>query len=355
MSRPRLLVAVGEASGDRLAAALVTELRRRRPDIVVEGVLGPGLRECGATPLGDAATWSALGVTEAVAVVPRSARLMRRVLTHVQRSPPAVMLTVDAPEVTLRLGRRVRAMGIPVVHWVSPQIWAWRPGRVARVAAAVNTVMCLFPFEPPLYAGRVRAVFTGHPAAAVVAQPTSALPGEPVVALCPGSRPSEVDRLWPVMRGVARELRLRHSHATFVVPLAPTIDPQAIGGLECHRVGSIAELGAVADVAVVASGTATLELAALGIPQVVVAQVSPVSAWVVRRLAHTHYVSLPNIVAARPLVPEHLQQLAPHRIAADVVRAWRGPRQVPEALLAGLRGHQAITRAADEVGSWLRA
>jgi lipid-A-disaccharide synthase len=264
-----------------------------------------------------------------------------------------VVLTVDAPSIWLRLARRVRARGLAVVHWTSPQVWAWRPERVRAVARSVDTVLCLFPFEPPLYQGHVRAVFVGHPAAAVSGGPLPAA-GRPRIGLAPGSRPTEIRALWPVLREVARRLRSRWPDAELLVPVARGVDERSLTGLDCAFVDGVAGL-AGAEVAVVASGTATLELAALDVPMVVVYRVHPLTWQIGRRLVHTPWVALPNVLAGRRLVPEHLQDLDPEAIAADAAALVGSRGQVPRELVATLAGPEAWARTAEEVARWVLA
>ncbi|MEQ1500648.1 MAG: hypothetical protein ABMB14_00390 [Myxococcota bacterium] len=239
---------------------------------------------------------------------------------------------------------------MPVVQWVAPQVWAWRPGRVDVVARSVDAVLCLLPFEPAWFEGRVRALFVGHPAAAI--RPGSApAVGRPRIALCPGSRRSEVEALWPVLREVARRLRRVWPDVGFVAPRAPGVE---LGGLDVAYVDRMADV-AGCDAAVVASGTATLELAALDVPMVVVYRVHPLTAAIARRMLTIDAIALPNVLAGRRIVPEHVQDLDPDQIAADVV-AWVGRRgQVPRALIASLCGATAIDAVADEVAAWLTA
>ena len=345
----RLWVAAGEASGDALLAAVVGELTRRIPELGVRGLAGPRMRAVGVDAVARAEDATVIGLVEAIGAVPRLARLLDRLESDLD--PDDVLLTADSPSLLLRLARRARGRGIPAVHVVSPQVWAWRPGRIDRVAASVDAMLCLFPFEPALYAGRVRAIFVGHPAAAIRPVPR-VFPGGPVFALCPGSRQSEVRTLWPTFREVARRLRERFPEAGFVVPVAPTVSRP--GGLDATYVESVAEV-ASADAALVASGTATLELAAMDVPMVVAYRVNPVTAAIARRVLTVDRVALPNLLARRTVVPEHLQDLDPDAIAADLAALVGVRGQVPRAVVASLAGEGAVGRIADEVEAWLRA
>jgi lipid-A-disaccharide synthase len=347
-----LFVAAGEGSGDALLAELIPELRRRVPDLAPVGVVGPRTRALGVDGLA-AERFTGLGLLEVVPRLPDLARGLAEAERLAVASGARVALTVDSPDAWLRLAPRLRRRGIAVLHWVSPQVWAWRPGRVRTVAERVDAVLCVLPFEPAWYAGRVRAVFVGHPAAAIRPAPRFT-PGAPRFALCPGSRESEVRALWPVFREVARELRRRWPSCGFVVPVAPTVPRSWLGGLDATYVGSMSEVAGV-DAALTASGTATIQLAALDVPQVVAYRVHPLTAAIARRLLTVRHVALPNVLAGREVVPEHLQDLDPVAIARDLAALVGVRGQVPRELVDALEGEAAIARVADEVSAWLSA
>jgi lipid-A-disaccharide synthase len=311
------------------------------------------MRAAGVAAVAHAEELTTFGLAEAAVRAPRVALTIGRVMRHLVSDRPSLLVTIDSPDMLLLLARSARAAHAPAIHWVSPQVWAWRAGRIDRIAASVDSLLCLLPFEPALYAGKVRAVFVGHPAAAIAPDPAPPR-GSPRVALCPGSRSSEIDRLWPVLKQVARRVRGRWPEAELMVPVAPTVERRRLSGLEATYVEGIARV-AGADAAITASGTATLELAALGVPQVVVYAMHPLTAAVARRIVHTPFAALPNVLADRPLVPEHLQDLDPDRLFADLCAVMGKADQVPRAVIEELRGHEAYRRAADEVIAWLPA
>jgi len=346
-------IAAAEASGDALGAGLAAELRRRRPDVSLAGIAGPRMRAAGVDPIARAEELTTFGLAEAAVRAPRVAWSLGRAVRALARERPSLLVTIDSPDLLLLLARSARSIRIPAVHWVSPQVWAWRPGRIDRIAASIDSLLCLLPFEPALYAGKVRAVFVGHPAAAITPDPVPPR-GTPRIALCPGSRPSEIDRLWPVMKEVARRVRARFASAELLVPVAPTVERHRLCGLDATYVDGIAQV-AGADAALTASGTATLELAALGVPQVVVYAVHPVTAAVARVIVHAPYAALPNLIASRALVPEHLQDLDPDRLFTDLLSVLGRRDQVPRDLIDSLRGPTALARAADEIIPWLPA
>ena len=349
----RLFVCTGEASGDRLAAMLVREIERRDPRLAVRGICGPQLRDAGATSVVDIEELGIVGVWEALKAAPRLVDVGRRVLAALDSWPADLVLTVDNPGLNLWLARRARARGRRVVHWVSPQVWAWRPGRVHTVARSVDALMCLFPMEPALYAGTgLETTFTGHPLLDV-ARPLRTPHEGKVIGLAPGSRRSEIDALWPVFREVAALLTERLPGVRFVVPVAPTIDPGLLTGIAYEPVPDVITGAAVADAFIACSGTATLELAGVGTPMVVTYRTHPLT-WLLGRLLvrGVRHLALPNVLAGSSIVPEHLQSLDPSAIADAVIRLLGDEGDVQRAALAQvtepLRGN-AIGRTADVV------
>jgi len=355
----RLLVCAGEASGDRLAAQVVAALKARRP-LALRGLAGPRMRTEGVRPFARAESITAVGTIEAL----RAARRIPGVWTRLARAMdgwrPDLVLTVDSPGLLLHVGRRARRRGIPVVHLVSPQLWAWRPRRARRVATAADAVLCLLPMEPPLYAGTgVRAVFVGHPAAYAPGATPPEGSGPLVFGLAPGSRPSEIEALWPVFREVAQRLRRRFPDCRFAVLVAPTIDRRLLAGLEATFYDDVGAATAAAHVFLAASGTVTVELAAHQTPMVVAYRVHPAT-WAVGRVLvrGVRHLALPNVLAGRTVVPEHLQRLDPEAIAADLVRlagpAGEAQRRDLAAIVARLRGEGSVERIADEIERFLR-
>jgi len=349
----RILLCVGEASGDALAAEV---LDRLGGGVVVRGIPGPALRARGVACDVPAEDVVGVGLVEALGAVKAAPGALWRVRRVLDQWRPHVVWTVDNPGLNLRIGAMARRRGVPVVHVGSPQVWAWRPRRVTGVAKSVDVLACLLPFEPALYDGTgVRAVFVGHPAARLVEDAR----GEGlVVGLAPGSRPSEVTALWPVFREVAERIGARVPGARFRVAVAPTIGAEALPGLpHAERCDGLAAAARGCHVFLAASGTATIELAARGIPTVVAYQVHPVTWEFGRRVARVRHLALPNVLAGRAVVPEHLQHLDASAIAADVLRL-SGPDGVPVAralreIAATLRGDGAAQRIADEVGALL--
>lgn len=334
----RLAVLAGERSGDQLGAALIDVLQ---PTSAL-GVVGPVLASRGVRALGSVDELSVVGLTDAVRELPRLIALHRRVLAGLLAERPDRVVTIDAPSFNLRLGRALRAHRIPVVHWVSPQLWAWRPGRAARVAASCDALACLFPFEPALYRSTgLDARFTGHPAAAATA---SSRPN--ALGIAGGSRPGERARLATVLREVAA------SWGGPVIEAVPAglsaIVPNAV------RVEGVPAMAQRVGRAVACMGTATLELAAAGVPHVAVYRMDPVTWSVARRVVRVGQVALPNLVLGVGRVPELLQDFS----SADVLRALEHLTDADGDALrevsAVLRPERAVERVAELVRQGVR-
>lgn len=303
---PRLLISVAEPSGDRLGAELVAALGGQ---VRVEGLVGPALQAVGALALpGSVPMPGVMGVAEVVRHLGTLRRNRRAVLAALDTRPD-LFLTVDSHAFHAPLAAAARARGVPVVGYVTPQVWAWRPGRARAVAATWDELLCLFPFEPPLFTRwGGTATWVGHPAVDRVG-PSRREPG--VLALFPGSRPAEVRRhLAPFLAGArgfgAREILVAvpegTPHGVSRHPLAPEVP------LDGARLAPTREALARAERALSKSGTVTLELALAGVPYVVAHRVSPLTWWIGRTFVRgVSHLALPNVLAGRTVVPEFLQ------------------------------------------------
>ncbi|MDX1380776.1 MAG: lipid-A-disaccharide synthase [Xanthomonadales bacterium] len=352
----RVALVAGEASGDQLGGALLDALSPRLPGAEFAGIGGPRMREAGLDAWWGTRELSVMGLAEVLRHLPRLLRLRRELQQRVLAFRPDLYVGIDAPDFNLRIERWLRRRGIPTAHYVSPTVWAWRPGRVRKIAAATDLVLCLFPFEPDFYAGHgVKAVYVGHPLAdriplhsdPVAARRSLGLEREDSgparwVALLPGSRHSEVSRLAGPMLAAAERLAADDAGLRFVTALAdPSLRPAfetaaaAHPGVHCEVVeGRALDVMAAADVVVCASGTATLEAMLVKRPMVVVYRVSPAT-WAMGRslrLMKTRWFALPNILAGEALVPELLQDDAvPSRIAEEISR-WLDDANARDAL-----------------------
>lgn len=323
--RPRVLLSLGEASGDRLAAEVLAEAEALLP-LEVSGVVGPALRRRGVQPVVPVEELSVMGLAEVLRHLPRLRRA-RAALWAALDERPDLLVVVDAPDLNLPLAARARRLGIPVLGLVSPQVWAWRPGRVRRIAAAMQRLCCLFAFEPRCYAAvqgpHFQAVFTGHPVRDRLRPRDPARVDPSLFALLPGSRPQERARHLPIFLRAAEAVRARRQGARFLL-----LDPRPPPGLPAwvRPVPEISEL-ATCRAALGKSGTSTLELAVLGLPMVVAHRVHPLTWWIGRALVRgVHHLALPNVLADQALgrrapevVPEHLQQLDPDALAAALL------------------------------------
>ena len=368
-----ILIVAGEASADLHASRALEELKRLRPDVHAFGVGGPHLRAAGLEALAPAEDISVMGIAEVLPRLPRILGILSALGRAAAERRPRAALLVDLPDFNLRLAAKLKKLGIPVVYYVSPTIWAWRAGRAKKIAKVVDRMLCILPFEERFYEGTgVSARFVGHPLAERPPPGTVdryraelGLPAtRTTVALMPGSRPSEVRRIFPAMLDAAERIRAAHPDVQFVVPVAPTLDRSQLEPyLAAHRTvdvrlvdGKTEEVVGASDAALVKSGTSTLEAALMLRPMVVVYKLSWLSYLVGRLLVKIAHFALVNILAGRGLVPELLQgDASPERMAAEVERLL-GDRAAREAQLEGLRevrdslgGPGAAERVAEEV------
>lgn len=350
----RILVITGEASGDHHGALVVKALQEIDPAIAVYGIGGDELDRAGMTLLYHAQSLAVVGILEVVAHAPHILKAFRTITREIRRSPPDLVLLIDYPDFNLRIARVAKQQGVPVLYYISPQIWAWRSGRAAQIAQRVDAMAVVFPFEVPLYAKVGLDVrFVGHP---LLDRPEPHQPvpetrallglreGRPIIALLPGSRVIEIRRLLPAMLGAAGLIKAAWQSAQFVIPLVPGIDAGAVrqmaerAGVDVQiHPGRFYEALAACNLAVVASGTATLETAIMGKPMVIVYKVSPLSYGIGKLLVQVPWIGLANIVAGRQIVPELLQgKVTPKCIAQEVISMLHDrPRM--EAMAAQLR------------------
>lgn len=368
MGPTEIMVVAGEASGDQHAAGLVAELRRLRPDLRFFGMGGSKLAEQGVERLYDAREVSVMGLVEVLPKLFRILEVMKGLERAAEQRRPALAILVDIPDFNLRLARKLKAKGIRVAYYISPMVWAWRPGRVKQIARDVDRMLCILPFEAPWYEQRgVPARYVGSPVLDQLPPPTEAASfrralgldeSRPTLALLPGSRMSEIERLLPDMVASARLIAKEREGLQVVVPVAPTIDREEItrrfegsGVVPVLVDGRAPEVVGASDVAIVASGTATLEAGLMQRPLVVVYRVSMLTYWVGRMLLKVAHVSLVNLLAQKRVVPELLQgALEPSRVAAEVRRLWSG-RDRDEAV----EGLRALRATLGEAGASKRA
>jgi lipid-A-disaccharide synthase len=317
----KLFLVAGEPSGDRLGAALMAGLKDLAPGVRFDGVGGPLMQAEGMQSLFPMAELSVMGIAE---VLPKYRHLKRRIretAEAVLASGARALITIDSPDFCLRVARLVKAArpDLRTVHYVAPSVWAWRPGRAAKMATAVDHVLALLPFEPPyMTAAGMSCDFVGHPVVAeqlATEVERAAFAGDgPLLLALPGSRQGEVRRLAPVLGAVLGLLRARHPGLRVVLPTLPTVEPLVREVTAEWPVAPEIVLDparkrgafAAADVALAASGTVSLELAANGCPMVIAYRLHPVSFWLMKRAALIDTVTLVNLVSETRAVPEFL-------------------------------------------------
>ncbi|MBS1185124.1 MAG: lipid-A-disaccharide synthase [Proteobacteria bacterium] len=328
----------GEASGDLLGAHFIAALKKTRPNLHVAGIAGPRLIESGVKAVYPSDKLAVNGYVEVLRHLPELLWIRSRITRYFLQERPRVFVGIDAPDFNFTLEAKLKQAGIPTVHFVSPSIWAWRPERIHRIKQAVSHMLVVFPFEEKIYrdAG-IPVSYVGHPLAdAIPLQPDTAaaraalgLVASPIVALLPGSRLSEVARHARLMLDAALRIHQHHRDAQFVLPAASEaagrLIRHAAQGLELplHILAGQSHTAlAACDVALVASGTATLETALFKKPMVITYRVPALTAYLMRKKALLPWIGLPNILAREFVVPERVQEAAtPENLAHDVL-AW---------------------------------
>ncbi len=322
---PRILMVAGEASGDAQAARLAAAMLDARPQAYIYGIGGEAMRRAGVHTTVDISELSVMGIVEVVGALGRIRRCYRMLKAELRSErPPDLLVLVDFPDFNMPLARVAKRAGVKVLYYVSPQVWAWRRGRIGKLSKRVDRMIALFPFEVELYRSHgLDTHFVGHPLAEDVCATrsgvqTRALHGLPadalVVTLMPGSRSREIKQMLPLMLDAVRGL---DSKVGLALARAPGLDPALLEGLVADSGLDIAIVGgdtynliAASDVVSVTSGTATVECALLGTPMVVSYRMSPFSYAIARALVRVPFVAMPNIILGREVVPEFVQSRA---------------------------------------------
>lgn len=334
---PRIMISAGEASGDRLGAGLARALRRRRPEIELFGMGGDEMARAGVEIVQDSSEVAVMGFLEVLSHLPALRAAKRRLLECLDRRRPDLLVPIDFPDFNFILSSNARRRDVPVVYFVSPQIWAWRRGRVKKIRRMVRRILVLFPFEVPFYADAgVPVSFVGHPV--VERELSSRSPQElrreigidpeaTVIALLPGSRLTEIEYLLPVLLEAGALLRRQRPGLEFLVPQAPGVPREVLDGYvqasgltDCRiHSGEFPDILRACAAGAVASGTASLEAAIVGLPMVVVYRVRQLSYTIGRALVHVDHIALPNLVVGREVVPELVQRACtPEAVAAQL-------------------------------------
>jgi lipid-A-disaccharide synthase len=328
------LLSCGEASGDLYAAALTSELARIDPGSRVIGLGGEQFRRAGGQLLADYRGLTVTGLTEALAILPRSLLTYRRLVRAARAERPDVFIAIDFPDFNFRLAAAMRRLGIPVVYYICPQVWAWRRSRLRTLKRLVDRALVIFPFEEQIYSERrIPVTFVGHPLVDL-ARATASRPeflgglhldaNKPTVALLPGSRPNEIQALAPVLAAAMPLIAARVPGVQFVVARAPGLAPDLFAPLlNAVNPPAIVEsqadnVLAACDVALTCSGTATVQAAIHERPMVIMYRLSPLTYRLGRRFVHVDTFGMANLVAGERVVPELIQDdLSPERVAAE--------------------------------------
>ncbi len=364
----RIAIVAGETSGDMLGAGLVAALQKRYPDAHFEGIGGPLMKSHGFDSLVPMERLSVMGLVEVLGRLPELLEVRRTLFKRWRDSPPDVFIGIDAPDFNLTLEQKLRSKGIKTAHYVSPSVWAWREKRVLKIAKAVDLMLTLFPFEAKFYEKhRVPVTFVGHHLADKIPMDTPKKPAReqlglssesPVVCLMPGSRGSEIKYLGPVFIETARLMLKEKSDLQFVVPAASVDRRNQIDALLASQASALpitVVLGqsqvcmAAADAILLASGTATLEAMLMKRPMVVSYKVSAITAWIWRRMIVQPFVSLPNLLAGREVVPELLQDEAmPCNLSNAMLSCLQNNEDTQQLHETFLFIHKQLRRNADD-------
>lgn len=371
-TRPELMIIAGEISGDMHAAAMVHALRKRVPGLSAYGIGGPAMREAGVQTTCDVDDMTLVGFGEVFRRLPFYRRVFFDMLKLAREKKPDAVILVDFPGFNLRFATRVHRLGIHTIYYICPQVWAWNRRRIPRMAAAIDRLIAIFPFEAAHFEGTgLKVSFAGHPlvdeAAAVRAEPPPDLPwhGKPRVAILPGSRPSEIERMLPVMGAAARRVERRFPRAGFIVACPgqeqAKLVEQLRGSIEGPArpavvTGHTRHVLLQADAALVASGTATVEAALMGCPMVIAYRMSLLTYVMGRLLVRVPHIGMVNIIADRRVCPELVQSEATPDALAEAVMPLLEDTPERRAMVAELErvqeklGHGgAADRAAEQV------
>jgi lipid-A-disaccharide synthase len=339
-----IYIIAGEASGDLLGGRLISALRAARPGLTFAGVGGERMAEHGFTSLFPMQELAVMGLAEVLPNIRNLSRRLTETVADITTRKPALVVTIDSPGFGLRIAARVKSKGFHIVHYVAPQVWAWRQGRVKRIAREVDRILALLPFEAPFFeAAGIPVDFVGHSilesgADAGDANRFRALhdiaPHERVVLVMPGSRRSEVGRLMPVFGEALQLAAARVPHLRPVLPLAGPVEESVralatqwpTAPILLREPAEKYDAFAAAEAGIIKSGTSSLEVALAGVPMVVGYKVNPLTAFIVRRLVKVEYASIVNLLAKRAVIPELIQQdCTPARLSAELVKLLTDP------------------------------
>lgn len=368
-SKKQIMIVAGEASGDLHGGNLVKAMHKIDPEIRFYGVGGRNLKAAGAELTADAAEMAVVGLTEVVSKLGFILKVLAQLKASLKKDRPDLLILIDYPDFNLPLARAAKKHGIKVFYYISPQVWAWRRGRIRKIKEIVDKMAVILPFEAELYkdAG-VDAIFVGHPLLDVVGTKYSRKEalikfdlreGVTTVGILPGSRQSEVTRLLPVMLGAAEIIQEKIKSVQFVLPLADTLDIAFVSQMIAKYPvavrlipNEVYDVIGCTDIAMVASGTATLETALMETPMVIIYKVSAPSYYVGRMVINVDHIGLVNIIAGKEIVPELIQfEASPEKIAAAIIDILtiKGHKEDIRAELKKIRGMLGSHGAAERV------
>jgi lipid-A-disaccharide synthase len=329
-----VMIIAGEASGDLHGSRLVTAMRQRNKALFFCGIGGQALKASGVSVFVDSSELSVVGITEAFSRLPNLLKGMAIAKKTIKRLLPDLLILIDFPDFNLNVAAFAKKLGIPVLYYISPQIWAWRPGRVKKIGKLVDHMAVILPFEKDFYKKhKIPVTFVGHPlldtnldyGTKTFQKPENDIS---VIGLFPGSRDREIDRHLPIMLGAAQILLKRMKNVKFMVSLAPDVKRKTVEEIvNTHKgvadleivSGHVRKIFEKSSVVIAASGTVTLESAISGTPMVIIYKVSPISYWLGRVLIQVKHIGLVNLITGKKIVPELVQdQASPIRIADTV-------------------------------------
>ncbi len=335
MSAKQIMIIAGEASGDLHAGNLVLEIAKKDADVRFVGIGGTRMQAAGVALIFDNHTIAVTGFSEVLSKAGQILKAHNVVKKTLQRERPDLLILVDFPDFNLRVGAVAKKLGIPVIYYISPQVWAWRKQRVHQIRELVEKIMVILPFEASLYGDK--GIFVGHPLLDAV-RPTLSqsearehfglAPEDRVVTLLPGSRSNEIRSLLPDMLEAVALIRDRVPAVRFLLPIAPTVSEAEVATISGRSPvpietfpGRVYEALSVSDFSIVASGTATLETAHFGVPMVILYRVSAFTYFLAKRLVRIPNIGLINMVAGERVVPELIQAaVTPRRIAEEALQ-----------------------------------
>ena len=373
MSQPLIIaLSAGEASGDLLGAHLIESIKKQHPDAQFVGIGGARMTAAGCQSLFDQERLAVRGYAEVIKRLPEILKIRRELVARLKQIRPNVFVGIDAPDFNLGVAEQLKAAGIPTVHYVSPSVWAWKRERVNKIVRQVNQVLCLFPMEAPLYeAAGGKALFVGHPLAQTLPmQPDKAAARErlklaadtPVFAIVAGSQVNEINQMAPIYFRTAQLILRELPDAQFIAPYPTAAARERLQyflaqpefeKLPIRLQAARTELACTAaDVVLVTSGTATLEVALCKRPMVISYKLSALTYWLVKRKIQVSHVGLPNILLNKAVVPELLQADAtPEKLAAALLDWYRQPEKVAALEADFVHLHEMLKLNTDELAA----